>query len=139
MAIHPHTHSPLPKKKAGILTALRYWLAVRRMYSLLYYPHIIPQGKAFVNSYFLHFSIYIWRIFVYDNREQSRRPCVKCCQNGELSDRRRALPAMRYPHPLRHIGDPPLCSNVLSPALSLSASIFTPPTLLRVGIFLWLQ
>ena len=25
---------------------------------------------------------------------------MKCCQYGELSDRRRALPAMRYPHPL---------------------------------------
>ncbi len=27
---------------------------------------------------------------------------MKCCQNGELSDRRRTLSAMRYPHPLRH-------------------------------------
>ena len=36
---------------------------------------------------------------------------MKCCQNGELSGRRRTVSAMGYPHPLRHIGCPPLCSN----------------------------
>lgn len=44
--------------------------------------------------------------------EQSRKFCVKCRHNGELSDGRRALPAIESPHPLLHIGGkPPVCSN----------------------------
>ena len=46
--------------------------------------------------------VYIFLLLMYDTGEQSRKPRVKCCQNGELSDRRRTLSAMRYPHPLRH-------------------------------------
>ena len=45
-------------------------------------------------------GIYIFCIIVYDKREQSRKPRVKCRQNGELSDGRRILSAMRLPHPL---------------------------------------
>ena len=59
---------------------------------------------------------------------------MKCCQNGELSDRRRALPAMRYPHPLRHIGDPPLCSNAFSQSAEpVCVHMVTPPTPLAYG------
>ena len=45
-------------------------------------------------------GIYIFFIIVYDKREQSRKPRVKCRQNGELSDGRRLLSAMGLPHPL---------------------------------------
>ena len=56
---------------------------------LLYGAFLLANQKK------LELGIYIFYLFVYDRREQSRRPRVKCCQNGELSDRRRALPAMR--------------------------------------------
>ena len=48
--------------------------------------------------------LYIFCRLVYSMGEQSRRPRVKCRQNGELSDGRRSLSAMRCPHPLRHMG-----------------------------------
>ena len=41
---------------------------------------------------------------MYSNREQSRKPRVKCRQDGELCDGRRIYSAMRLPHPLLHIG-----------------------------------
>ncbi len=64
---------------------------------------------------------------------------MKCCQNGELSDRRRALPAMRYPHPLRHIGDPPLCSNdtQLKFAEPICTKYHSPNAFSAYGDFLW--
>ena len=49
-------------------------------------------------------GIYFFCRMVYSKGEQSRKPCVKCCQNGELCDRRRTLSAIGYPHPLRHNG-----------------------------------
>lgn len=54
-------------------------------------------------SFWLHKNkkgIYIFCDIVYDKREQSRKSRVKCRQNGELSDGRRILSAMRLPHPL---------------------------------------
>ena len=63
----------------------------------------LSAGSPFLFCYFMknmEIGIYIYASFVYDKGEQSRRPRVKCCQDGELCDRRRALPAMRYPHPL---------------------------------------
>ncbi len=62
------------------------------------------QGISQKNQQMSKLGIYIFPNIVYDTCEQSRKPCVKCCQNGELSDRRRTLSAMGYPHPLRHIG-----------------------------------
>ena len=51
-----------------------------------------------------HPGLYIWVRIMYIDGEQSRKPCVKCCQNGELCGRRRTLPsAIGFPHPLRHI------------------------------------
>ena len=46
-----------------------------------------------------------WKI-LYIGGEQSRKPCVKCCQNGELCGRRRTVfqSAIGFPHPLRHMG-----------------------------------
>jgi hypothetical protein len=39
---------------------------------------------------------------------------VKCCQNGELSDRRRTFPsAMRFPHPLAILDETPLGKAML--------------------------
>ena len=55
--------------------------------------------------------IYIWNIMVYSMWEQSRRPRVKCHRDGELPGGRRILSTMRSPHPLLHMGYPPLCSN----------------------------
>ena len=56
--------------------------------------------------------IYIFRDLCIMNREQSRRPCVKCRWDGELPDgRRKCFSTMGSPHPLLHIGYPPLCSN----------------------------
>ena len=56
-------------------------------------------------------GIYKFCLFVYDKREQSRRPRVKCHRDGELPGGRRKFSAMGSPHPLLHIGKPPLCSN----------------------------
>ena len=94
-----------------------------------------PVPKELKN---IKLSIYFFLNMVYDMGEQSRRPCVKCCQNGELSDRRRALPAMRYPHPLRHIGVPPLCSNDTQlRAEPIRIHTVLPQRPWRMGIFLW--
>ena len=41
---------------------------------------------------------------MYSNREQSRKPRVKCRQDGELCDGRRIYSAMGLPHPLLHMG-----------------------------------
>ncbi len=53
-----------------------------------------------VGILFIKIVVYNSSVLVYDSGEQSRRPRVKCCQNGELFGGRRALPAMGYPHPL---------------------------------------
>ena len=50
----------------------------------------------------------IWCIVI---PEQSRKPRVKCHRDGELPGGRRKFFAMRPPHPLLHMGIPPLCSN----------------------------
>ena len=78
---------------APLLAMTRYFVAARQSAT--------PPIKS-VKKY--RKGIYICIRIVYDRQEQSRRPRVKCCQNGELSGRRRTLSAMRYPHPLRHIG-----------------------------------
>lgn len=45
-------------------------------------------------------------------REQSRKPCVKCCQDGELCDRRRTFVRDRVSAPAApYWTHPPLCSN----------------------------
>ena len=62
---------------------------------------------------------------MYDTKEQSRKPRVKCCQNGELSDRRRIRSAMRYPHPLRHNGLPPLWKAILGRANGLAYTVLS--------------
>ena len=56
-------------------------------------------------------GIYFFPLLVYDNGEQSRRPRVKCRRDGELPDGRRNFSTMGSPHPLLHMGHPPLCSN----------------------------
>ena len=48
---------------------------------------------------------------MYRTCEQSRKPRVKCRQDGELCDGRRTCSAMGLPHPLLHNGLSPLCSN----------------------------
>ena len=56
-------------------------------------------------------GLYNFLPIVYDTDEQSRRPRVKCHRDGELPGGRRNFSAMGSPHPLLHIGKPPLCSN----------------------------
>ena len=41
---------------------------------------------------------------MYTTGEQSRKPRVKCRQDGELCDGRRIYSAMGLPHPLLHMG-----------------------------------
>ena len=91
-------------------------------------------------------AVYIFCIFLYDKGEQSRRPRVKCCQNGELSGRRRTLSAMRFPHPLPHNGYPPLWKAMLGwvrgqPVLRCPARRvfpdFTPRCLCTWGFYFW--
>ena len=53
---------------------------------------------------------------MYSNREQSRKPRVKCRPNGELRDGRRIYSAMRLPHPLLHIGTLPYVATILGRA-----------------------
>ena len=53
---------------------------------------------------------------MYSNREQSRKPRVKCRPNGELRDGRRIDSAMRLPHPLLHIGTLPYVATILGRA-----------------------
>mgnify|MGYP003424017791 FL=1 len=53
---------------------------------------------------------------MYSNREQSRKPRVKCRQDGELCDGRRIYSAMRLPHPLLHIGTLPYVATILGRA-----------------------
>ena len=77
-------------------------------------------------------TLYKWVILVYHVFKQSRTPCVKCCQNGELSGRRRSFSAIRCPHPLPINGSPPLCwGETRSVTADASANSLT----LRVGVF----
>ena len=71
------------------------------------YLFFINAGK------FFELGIYFSDTLLYDKPEQSRRPRVKCCQNGELSGRRRTLSATSFPHPLPHKGYPPLWKAIL--------------------------
>ena len=48
---HPHTHSPSPQKRWNINLFARL-LEVRRMFSLLYYLHILAQLCTVVKSFF---------------------------------------------------------------------------------------
>ena len=48
---------------------------------------------------------------MYSTCKQSRKPRVKCCQDGELCNGRRTCSAMGLPHPLLHNGLSPLYSN----------------------------
>ena len=78
-----------------------------------------PAAAAAWNDNFLRIIIpKIWKnLFTFSiescivRREQSRRPCVKCLWDGELPGGRRNFSTMGSPHPLLHIGHPPLCSN----------------------------
>ena len=60
--------------------------------------------------------IYKWKKLMYSNREQSRKPRVKCRPNGESRDGRRIYSAMRLPHPLLHIGTLPYVATILGRA-----------------------
>ena len=55
----------------------------------------------------IEMGIYFSFLLLYDKREQSRILRVKCCQNGELSGRRRMFSAMKFPHPLPIKGSSP--------------------------------
>ena len=72
-------------------------------------------------------GIYFFPFFVYDKHEQSRRPRVKCCQYGELSDRRRIVSAMRYPHPLHIMETSFMESDTRSGIWPASLRCFIPP------------
>ena len=74
--------------------------------------------------YSLKFMVYNPGILLYDKGEQSRKPRVKCRQNGELFGRRRASPAMGYPHPLQQMNaniSPRAMGNVIK-SMSLRTS-----------------
>jgi hypothetical protein len=61
--------------------------------------------------HFLPKPLYFSCRVLYSNPEQSRRPRVKCHRDGEFARRTKDFSTMRSPHPLLHMGSPPLCSN----------------------------
>ena len=73
--------------------------------------------RIFQHKRFQTFNIFFIFLFTFStescivNCEQSRRPRVKCHRDGELPGGRRNRSTMRSPHPLLHMGHPPLCSN----------------------------
>ena len=117
--------------------------------------HFIPRGMTEgglstinENLYFhkLPNPIYFFWHIVYDTPEQSRRPCVKCHRDGELPGGRRNFSTIALPHPLLHMGKPPLCSNdtrsgewsAVFAALPYGCNIRThSPCALRTGFFVW--
>ena len=66
-------------------------------------PHGIGMALWFPPAKF-KIVIYKHKKLMYSNREQSRKPRVKCRPNGELRDGRRIYSAMGLPHPLLHMG-----------------------------------
>ena len=95
------------------------------MYHKIYcdLQHMRPYAKfarrrcltiLFFGSFF-KIPIYFLKNLVYDKLEQSRKPCVKCCQNGELCGRRRMFQsAIGIPHPLAILDYTPLCKAILT-------------------------
>ena len=66
-------------------------------------PHGIGMALWFPPAKFKN-VIYKWKKLMYSNREQSRKPRVKCRKDGELCDGRRIYSAMGLPHRLLHMG-----------------------------------
>ena len=82
---------------------------IRRMLGGHRPPHSpAPPNDHFPERFPLFTFPRFWCIVI---PEQSRKPRVKCHRDGELPGGRRKFFAMRPPHPLLHMGIPPLCSN----------------------------